>query len=77
MSDYRLDFINDKEFEVLVCDLLSNVWGARIETFKPGRDQGIDGRFYVDAAKVCIIQCKHWERTGYRDLIAPDTVGST
>ncbi|MBN1435544.1 MAG: restriction endonuclease [Sedimentisphaerales bacterium] len=62
--------MNDKEFEILVTDLLSAHFGTHIERFKPGKDRGIDGRFFADDGKTVIIQCKHYLKTGYKGLIA-------
>ncbi len=70
MTDYTFETLNDKEFEVLVVDLLSEQFGKSIERFKPGRDQGIDGRFFEDVIdKKTIIQCKHWLKSGIDKLI--------
>jgi GTPase SAR1 family protein len=70
MNNYRLDFLNDKEFEVLVNDLLSVRLAHDIESFKAGKDEGIDGRFYLPDSQQCIIQSKQWERSGYSALIS-------
>ena len=70
MNSYRLDYLTDKDFEVVVNELLSQLWGLRIESFKSGRDQGIDGRFYTTEGDQCIVQSKHWERSGYAKLVA-------
>ena len=71
MNDYTFETLNDKEFEVLVVDLLSKEFGKNIERFKSGRDQGIDGRFYEGSlnSQTVIIQCKHWLKTGITKLI--------
>lgn len=65
---YDFSQINDKEFEALVVDLLSTHLDKRIERFKPGRDGGVDGRFYSDNDKEVIIQSKHYLGTGYSGL---------
>lgn len=67
---YDFSQINDKEFEALVVDLLSVHFDKRIERFKPGRDGGVDGRFYSDNDKEIIIQSKHYLGTGYSGLIS-------
>ena len=56
---YDFRALNDKEFEAFACDLLGELLGVRIERFKPGRDAGVDGR-YFSAGEECILQCKHW-----------------
>jgi len=68
--NYDFSQLNDKEFEILVTDLLSIVYRSRIERFKIGRDLGIDGRFFSDKAKEIIIQCKHYLKSGYKALIS-------
>ncbi|MCU7854010.1 MAG: restriction endonuclease [Candidatus Thiodiazotropha sp. (ex Monitilora ramsayi)] len=66
--NYDFSRLNDKEFEFLVCDLLSSLYGKRVERFKAGRDGGVDGRFYCSGKEV-ILQCKHYIKTGYKGLI--------
>ena len=63
MSDYDFKSLNDKEFEILCADLLSEVEGKRFERFKAGRDAGVDGRFFTTNGKEVILQCKHWANT--------------
>ncbi|WP_462180478.1 nSTAND3 domain-containing NTPase [Pseudoalteromonas gelatinilytica] len=70
MTDYNFTNLNDKDFEVLVVDLLSMHYMQRIERFKSGKDQGIDGRYFeVDGGEV-IIQCKHWLKSGLSTLMS-------
>lgn len=47
MSDYDFSTLNDKEFEILATDLLSKRDNVKYERFKPGRDAGVDGRFFI------------------------------
>lgn len=68
MPHYDFSTLNDKEFEVLATDLLSMVVGKRVERFKPGRDKGVDGRFFTDNGGEAIIQCKHYLQTGITQL---------
>ncbi|GLO62569.1 hypothetical protein MACH09_30770 [Vibrio sp. MACH09] len=67
MSNYDFSSLNDKEFEVLAADLLSTVLNVRVERFKPGIDQGVDGRFFVSDEQ-SVIQCKHWMKSGLKQL---------
>lgn len=67
---YDFSQLNDKEFEALVADLLSVYFGKRIERFKPGKDGGVDGRFFSDSDRETILQCKHYLKTGYSGLIS-------
>jgi hypothetical protein len=39
---YDFTTLSPDDFEHLVADLLSRSWGARLESFKPGKDSGID-----------------------------------
>lgn len=67
---YDFSQLNDKEFEVLTADLLSTVFQKRIERFKPGKDKGVDGRFFSDKDKEIILQSKHYLKAGYQGLIS-------
>jgi len=67
---YDFSQLNDKEFEILSVDLLSIVFGKRIERFKPGKDAGVDGRFFADTNKEIILQSKHYLKSGYKKLIS-------
>lgn len=69
MSDYDFKPLNDKEFEILCADLLSEVEGHRFERFKPGRDAGVDGRYFTTRKEEVILQCKHWSNTPLAQLI--------
>lgn len=69
MNDYDFTSLNDKEFESLCIDLISKVEDSRIERFKPGKDSGVDGRFFGDSDAEIIIQCKHWAKSGLKALI--------
>jgi adenylate kinase family enzyme len=69
VSDYDFKTLNDKEFEILCADLLSKTFDTKFERFKPGRDLGVDGRFFSPSGKEVILQCKHWARTPLTQLI--------
>lgn len=69
MSDYDFSSLNDKEFEIFCVDLLSETYNNRFERFKPGKDAGVDGRFFADNGKEVILQCKHWCSTPTKQLI--------
>ncbi|MBP1444206.1 restriction endonuclease, partial [Providencia rettgeri] len=69
MNNYDFTRLNDKEFEDLVIDLISaENPNTQIERFMPGRDSGMDGRFYTDSNNV-IIQSKHYIKSNYSSLI--------
>ncbi|MGY8527577.1 nSTAND3 domain-containing NTPase [Paracidovorax citrulli] len=59
MNDYDFSALNDKEFEVLCTDLLGCREGVTFERFKPGRDRGVDGRFFGPKGGEWILQSKH------------------
>ncbi|MGA7949317.1 MAG: restriction endonuclease [Thiobacillaceae bacterium] len=69
MTDYDFKPLNDKEFEILCADLLGEVEGRRLERFKPGKDAGVDGRYFSDEGKEVVLQCKHWTNTPVTQLI--------
>ena len=69
VSDYDFSRLNDKEFEVFCTDLLSAREGVRFERFKPGRDAGVDGRFFRSEGDEWILQCKHWISTPLVKLV--------
>jgi len=66
---YDFSQLNDKEFEILSTDLLSVLFGERIERFKPGKDSGVDGRYFSIDKKEIVIQCKHYLKSGFKTLI--------
>lgn len=69
MNTYDFRSLNDKELESLVVDLLSAEFGVRIERFKPGKDAGVDGRWFITPKREGIIQCKHWLGSGFGALL--------
>lgn len=70
MPDYDFKALNDKEFEALCADLLSRSFGSKFERFKPGKDGGVDGRYFEADGSEVILQCKHWANTPISQLIA-------
>lgn len=69
MNTYDFRSLNDKELESLVVDLLSAEYDVRIERFKPGKDAGVDGRWFVAPKVEAVIQTKHWVGSGVKSLI--------
>ena len=69
MAEYDFTQLNDKEFEVLGTDLLSRREGVPFERFKPGRDSGVDGRFFRAEGAEEILQCKHWVSSPLEKLV--------
>lgn len=68
MQNYNFDNLNDKEFEALINDLLSKREGVRVDRYKPGKDKGVDGRFFTTSSGEVIIQSKHWARSSFANL---------
>ncbi len=70
MSDYDFAELNDKEFEILCTDLIGDERGHRFERFKPGKDGGVDGRYFAEDRKEVVLQCKHWPGTPIEQLLS-------
>lgn len=71
MPDYSFETLSPHDFEELSRDLLQEEWGVRLESFKSGRDKGIDLRYCRPDSpqlKKTIIQCKHYARSGFSNL---------
>lgn len=66
--DYDFSCLNDKEFELLAVDILREHLSTWIERFKPGKDGGVDGRYFETDDEV-VIQCKHWSQSGISKLL--------
>jgi hypothetical protein len=68
--EYDFSKLNDREFEALGASVIGKILNKRIETFKAGKDEGVDGRFWIGRKKEGIIQCKHYIETTYNKLIS-------
>ncbi|MVA25730.1 restriction endonuclease [Agrobacterium vitis] len=68
MPDYDFHQLSPHDLEVLTRDLLQAHWRVDIESFKGGRDGGIDLRYAAGPSKT-IIQVKHYLRTGLTGLM--------
>lgn len=69
MPDYDFKSLSPIDFEILVRDLLQEELGIRLESFKSGRDQGIDLRYCTSGDHTLIIQCKHYAESLYNGLL--------
>lgn len=69
MNTYNLVALDDKEFESLAVDLIGEEIGMRIERFKPGKDGGVDGRWFTTEKREAFVQCKHWIRSDFNALL--------
>jgi len=65
---YDFQQLSPHDLEVLVRDLLQAEWGVAIESFKAGRDGGVDLRFARGPHNL-IVQVKHYVRTGLAGLL--------
>lgn len=66
MSNYTFSSINDKEFELLVLDLLNAKLKLNLQAFKVGQDQGIDLRYSsAENNNQIVVQAKHYVGSGY------------
>ena len=68
MPEYDFHQLSPHDLEILTRDLLQAHWGLDIESFKAGRDSGIDLRYAAGPSKT-IIQVKHYLRTGLTGLM--------
>jgi len=69
MSTYDFRTLSSLDFEELTRDLLQEEWGVHIESFKEGKDQGIDLRYSPLKNQHAIIQCKHYIESGFKALL--------
>jgi Holliday junction resolvasome RuvABC ATP-dependent DNA helicase subunit len=66
MNTYTFNTINDKDFELLVLDLLNEELKLDLRSFKTGKDDGIDLRYSTcDNKNKIIVQAKHYRLSGY------------
>lgn len=70
MPDYTFQTLSPIDFENLVRDLLQSELSVRLESFKAGRDLGIDLRHSTSEASDLIVQAKHYAGTGFRGLLS-------
>lgn len=68
MSDYDFSQLSPHDFELMCRDLLQAEWGLVLESFRAGKDGGIDFR-YAPAGKQIIVQCKRFVETGFAGLL--------
>tara|TARA_R110002050_G_scaffold287402_1_gene438592 strand:- start:655 stop:2949 length:2295 start_codon:yes stop_codon:yes gene_type:complete len=69
--EFDFSKLNDREFEALGASIIEKILTKKVETFKSGRDGGVDGRFWIGKKnKEGILQCKHYVETPYKTLIS-------
>ncbi|PWW00799.1 restriction endonuclease [Paenibacillus cellulosilyticus] len=70
MTNYDFTSLSSFDFEVLVRDILQKELSyITLESFKSGRDEGIDLRYSKDRKNEIIVQCKHYANSKFSDLI--------
>jgi adenylate kinase family enzyme len=70
MANYDFSTLNDKDLEVLVCDLFTREFGVNFQSFKVGKDKGIDLRYStIKSENEIIVQVKHYLKSGFNQLI--------
>jgi len=69
MPDYDFNNLSPIDFEILSRDLLQEELKIRLESFKVGKDFGIDFRYCPTRDEKIVIQCKHYIESGYKKLL--------
>lgn len=65
---YDFHQLSPHDLEILVRDLLQAEWGVTLESFKAGRDGGVDLR-YARGPHNLVVQVKHYVKTGLPGLL--------
>ena len=68
MNNYDFKTLNDKEFEILIRDLLSAEMNIEFQSFKSGKDKGIDLRYSTTIDNKIIVQVKHYANSSFSQL---------
>jgi len=69
VTKYDFSTLSPNDFEDLSRDLLQKEFGVHLESFRSGRDNGIDLRYSrPKSAGLWVIQAKHFLRSGYSKL---------
>lgn len=68
MANYDFKELSSYDFELLSRDLLQEEYEVTIESFKSGRDNGIDLRYAKDEKNSFIVQCKHYANSTFGNL---------
>lgn len=70
MPNYDFKTLSPIDFEILTRDLLQKELDVTLETFKSGRDQGVDLRHCPSTDNLLIIQCKHYASSTFSTLLS-------
>jgi adenylate kinase family enzyme len=69
VPDYDFTSLSSYDFELLARDLLQKeLKDKTFESFKSGRDGGIDLRYSVNKRNTIIVQCKHYAKSTFSNL---------
>jgi hypothetical protein len=68
VSAYDFSTLSPYDFEELTRDLLQAQFGLVLQSFKSGRDGGVDLRYARDDDNV-VVQCKHLRKSGFKALL--------
>ncbi|MDG0808445.1 nSTAND3 domain-containing NTPase [Cohnella rhizosphaerae] len=69
VPDYDFTSLSSYDFELLTRDLLQKeLKDKTFESFKSGRDGGIDLRYSANRASTIIVQCKHYAKSTFTNL---------
>ena len=66
---YDFQTLSPKDFEELTRDLLQKELNITFESFKSGKDQGIDLRYARCLKNEIVVQCKHYKNSTFSNLI--------
>jgi hypothetical protein len=71
MTNYNFTTLNDKDLEELARDLLSRKLNINFQSFRTGKDKGIDLRYStVNDENKIIVQVKHYAGSKFSNLIS-------
>ncbi len=70
MPNYDFQTLSPIDFEELARDLLQEELGVRLESFKEGRDGGVDLRYAPTKDSKTIVQCKRFQTTALSRLVS-------
>jgi DNA polymerase III delta prime subunit len=68
---YDFTTLSPDDFENLAADLFSKLWGTRLESFKAGKDGGVDLRNsrVTDGRRTAVVQCKRYAPHKFNELL--------
>jgi len=68
MAAYDFHQLSSHDFEIFARDLLQAHWRIELQSFKAGKDGGVD-LLHRNKSQKIIVQCKHYVRTGLSGLM--------